>query len=133
MAVVILPLIEIPAAPLAVNLLKALVPPTAPPNTIDPVPALTVSERGVLSLLTVPVNVTTPALEVTVWSPPKVSAPSNLTFPEVFIVGLYNKICELVSVILLELLVTVLPIPQVPPTCRPVPPDPVRLIAPLAE
>ena len=63
-----LPLIEIPAAPLAVNLLKALVPPTAPPNTTDPVPAFTVNERGVAdaSLLIAPVNVTTPALDVTV-------------------------------------------------------------------
>ncbi len=37
----------IPASPLAVNLLKALVPPITPPKTIEPVPALTVSARGV--------------------------------------------------------------------------------------
>ena len=54
-----------PAAPLAVKLLNGLLLPTAPPNTIDPEPALTVSARGVddESLLTVPLNVMIPELE----------------------------------------------------------------------
>ena len=80
-----LPLIEIPAAPLAVNLLKALVPPTAPPNTTDPVPALTVSARGVddESLLIVLAYVITPAVLLIDWSPSNTIGPLKLILPDV--------------------------------------------------
>ena len=76
-----LPLMLIPPVPLAVKLLKALIPPTAPPKTIEPLPALTVRARVVESLLMVLENVTIPELEVIVLSPVKVTAPFKLILP----------------------------------------------------
>ena len=85
-----LPLMLMPAAPLAVKLLNGLVPPTTPPKTIEPVPALTVSARGVAaaSLLIVLVNVTIPALEAMLMSLTKVRAPLKPILPDVLVVVL---------------------------------------------
>ena len=52
--------------PVVVKLLNAEVPPIAPLNAIDPVPALIVNERAVPSLLTVLANETLPELELIV-------------------------------------------------------------------
>ena len=64
--VLIFPLIEIPADPLAVKLSNGLVPPMIPPNKTEPVPALTVNTRDVASLSIVLVKVMVPAVVATV-------------------------------------------------------------------